>query len=336
MREIRIGCYGTNGHQILGLAPALKGASIDAVAGVSEAEFDRITKDHPNLAGSLKHYPDLEALLADDRLAMVSLCSPRRDRQAEETVRALEAGKHVLAEKPLCLTLEELQRIRGAEARTDRELRAMTGSIYESTWTAMKEVVDSGEIGEPVQVSAQKSYPFHDRRPQDRGVDGGLIRQAGIHAVTFIRWATGREFAAVSAFDTTCGNPRDGQLQMAAGLAFTLDNGGTGAANLNYLNPRQIGSWGDDRLRVYGTEGMVENLRGATRLQVTTNRKGTREIEAPAESPGRLEQAFIDLILHGTPMRASAGDCLLETEVVCAAQLSADRGGEPMRIGVGG
>ena len=35
-------------------------------------------------------------------------------------------------------------------------------------------------------------------------------------------------------------------------------------------------------------------------------------------------------------MRASAGDCLLETEVVCAAQLSADRGGEPIRIGVGG
>ena len=94
MRDIRIGCYGTNGHQILGLAPALKGASIDAVAGVSEAEFDRIAKDHPNLAGSLKHYPDLEALLADDRLAMVSLCSPRRDRQAEETVRALGASKH--------------------------------------------------------------------------------------------------------------------------------------------------------------------------------------------------------------------------------------------------
>ena len=336
MREIRIGCYGTNGHQILGLAPALKGASIDAIAGVSEAEFARIAKDHPILAGSMKHFPDLETLLADNRLAMVSICSPRRDRQAEETIRALEAGKHVLAEKPLCLTLEELERIRGAEERTDRELRAMTGSIYESTWTSMKEVVDSGEIGEPVQVSAQKSYPCHDRRPQDRGVDGGLIRQAGIHAVTFIRWATGREITTVSAFDSTRGNPRAGQLQMTAGLAFTLDNGGTGAANFNYLNPRQLGSWGDDRLRVYGTEGMVENLRGTARLQVTTNSKGTREIEVPAESPGRLEQAFIDLILHGTPMRASARDCLLETEVVCTAQLSADRGGEPMRIGKGG
>lgn len=336
MGTIGIGCYGTNGHQILGLAPVLKGASIEAVAGVSETEFARIEKDHPNLAGRMKYRPDLEALLADDRLAMISLCSPRRDRQAEETIRALEAGKHVLAEKPLCMTLEELERIRRAEERTDRELRAMTGSIYESSWTAMKEVVDSGEIGEPVQVAAQKSYPYHDRRPQDRGVDGGLIRQAGIHAVTFIRWATGREFTTVSAFDSTSGNPRAGRLQMTAGLAFTLDNGGTGAANLNYLNPRQTGSWGDDRLRVYGTEGMVENLRGTARLQLTTNRTGTREIEVPAESPGRLEQAFIDLILHGTPMRASAGDCLLETEVVCAAQLSADRGGEPVRIGKGG
>ena len=336
MEEIHIGCYGTNGHQILALAPALKDASIDAVAGVSEAGFARITRDHPNLAGSMKYYPDLEALLGDERLAMISLCSPRRDRQAEETIRALGAGKHVLAEKPLCLTLEELERIRGAEARTDKQLRSMTGSVYSPIWTAMREIVGSGEIGQPVQVVAQKSYPYHDRRPQDRGVDGGLIRQAGIHAVTFTRWATGREFTTVSAFDTTRGNPRAGQLQMAAGLAFTLDNGGTGAANFNYLNPRQIGSWGDDRLRVYGTEGMVENLRGTARIQVTTHGQATRHIEVPAESPGSLEQAFVDLILHGTPMRASAADCLLETEVVCAAQLSADRGGEPIRIGNGG
>ena len=336
MQEILIGCYGTNGHQILGLAPVLKDASICAIAGVSEAEFGKIRQDHPYLSEILEHRPDLESLLADDRLAMISLCSPRRDQQAEDTIRSLEAGKHVLAEKPLCLTLEELQPIRRAVERTGRELRAMTGAIYSPTWTAMKDVVDSGEIGKPVQVYAQKSYPYHGWRPQDRGVDGGLIRQAGIHAVTFTRWVTGCEFTTVSAFDTTSGDPDAGQLQMAAGLVFTLDNGGVGVANFNYLNPRQIGSWGDDRLRVYGTEGMTEGLEGVARIKVTTNEKATRDIEVPGETRGAFQQAFIDLILHGTPMRASAADCLLETQVVCTAQLSADRGGEPLRIGGAG
>ena len=58
-------------------------------------------------------------------------------------------------------------------------------------------LVDQGTLGTIVHVQAQKSYPWHDRRPQDTAVDGGLVRQVGIHAVRFIHGATGQRIKAV-------------------------------------------------------------------------------------------------------------------------------------------
>lgn len=332
MPTLKIGCYGLNGHQILGLAPELKHATITTISGITPTEFEQIKKAHSYLTDTLRWLPDLEAMLADPQIELVSLCSPRRDEQADHTVQALEAGKHVYAEKPIALTLKDLDHIRDAVERSGEELRAMTGASYAPHFTAMKEVVDCDEIGEVVQVYAQKSYPYHDRRPQDRGVDGGLILQAGIHAVTATRWVTGLEFVTISGFDTMLGNPGDGALQMAAGINFTLSNGGVGVANFNYLNPRALPYWGDDRLRVYGTNGMVECIEGATRLRVTTNDRPTRNLSAPEEKHAAHLQGFIDLLVDGTPMRVSAEDSFLETEVVIAAQRSADQGGRPIAV----
>ena len=330
MRHIRIGCHGINGHQILGLASTLKHAVLTALSGVTEAACEGLKKQHPNLSETLRWYPDLGAMLSDAHIGMVSLCSPRRDEQADDVIQSLEAGKHVYAEKPLALSPEDLDRIREAAKRSGKELRAMTGASYVPAFAAMKEIVDGGEIGPVVQVYAQKSYPYHDKRPQDRGVDGGLITQAGIHAVSFIRWVTGLDFVRVSAFDTMAGNPREGRLQMAAGMSFALNNGGVGVANFNYLNPTSFGWWGDDRLRVYGTKGMVESFEGGTRVRVTTNEREPREVPVAEEEPGAHLSAFIDLLSDGTPMRVGVEDGFVETEVVITAQRSADQGGEPL------
>ena len=332
MRHIRIGCHGVNGHQIFGVASTLKHAVLTALSGVTETEYEGLKKQHPHLGDALRWYPDLGAMLDDAHIEMVSVCSSRRDEQADDIVRSLEAGKHVYAEKPLALSPEDLDRIREAVKRSGKELRAMTGASYSPAFTAMKEIVDSGEIGPVVQVYAQKSYPYHDKRPQDRAVDGGLITQAGIHAISFVRWVTGLEFVRISAFDTMSGNPREGHLQMAAGMSFALSNDGVGVANFNYLNPTRFGLWGDDRLRVYGTEGMVESLEGGTRVRVTTNRKELHEVSVAEENPGAHLSAFIDLLADGTPMRVGVEDSFVETEVVITAQRSADRRGEPLAL----
>jgi predicted dehydrogenase len=321
---LRIGCYGINGHTLFGAAGHLGRARIAAVAGVTDAQYEVLRHDVPDTVAAATRYPSLEAMLADGGVDLVALCSPRRDEQAGHTVAALEAGKHVYAEKPLALTVPDLERIGAAARRGGCQVRACTGSSYDPTHCAMRSVVASGRIGEVVQVFAQKSYPYHDDRPQDRGVDGGLILQAGIHAVCFTRWVTGREFAAVSAFDTRLGNPRPGDLQMAASVCFELDNGGVGVAAFNYLQPRTDPYWGNDQLRVHGTRGMVETVDGYTRRSVTTAERKRSALRVTAQPS--FFQAYVDLLLDGTPMRSSTEDALRETEVVIRMQEAAETG----------
>ena len=109
-------------------------------------------------------------------------------------------------------------------------------------------------------------------------MDGGLILQAGIHAITTIRTVTGLEIETISAMDTTAGDPHHDQLQMAAVLCMRLSDGAVASANFNYLPPRGMQVWGDDRLRVYGSEGIAEFQRGGKYLGVTINQDQTQQV----------------------------------------------------------
>lgn len=324
METLRIGCFGINGHTLFGGASQFHRAEIAAISGVTDEQYEKLRKDFPEVIEKSKRFHSLEAMLEDGDVDLVSLCSSRRDEQARHTISALLAGKHIYAEKPLALTAEDLERIRETVWQTGLEVRACTGSSYNPVCCAMKEIVDSGEIGDVVQVFAQKSYPYHDHRPQDRGIDGGLILQAGIHAVCFTRWVTGLEFVAVSSFDTKLGNPREGDLQMAASICFELDNGAVGVANFNYLQPITDPYWGDDQLRVHGTRGVVEAINGYTCHSVSTLDQKRRELQISPQPS--FFQEYIDLLLDGKAMRTSTEDALRETEVVIRMHEAATTG----------
>ena len=95
---IRVGLYGTNGHQIQNALAAHPLACLVATCGVP------VDKLPPGLdIASIRSHETFGQLLADPEVDLVSLCSPRRIDQASDAVRALSAGKHVLAEKPLSL-----------------------------------------------------------------------------------------------------------------------------------------------------------------------------------------------------------------------------------------
>lgn len=279
-KRINVALYGVNGHQVHERLVNHPRARLVAVAA-----FPRDQLPLPlRVDATIRVYGTLAELLADPGVDLVVLCSPCRRRQAREAVCALQAGKHVYAEKPCAFDETELDAILHAAERSGRVFREMAGTAFEQPYWAMREIVRSGCLGRIVQVIAEKSYPYHDRRPQDEDIDGGLVRQCAVHAVRMVEQVAGVRVQAVHARETTAGNPVDGGgLRMAAGLLFELVGGGVASITANYLNPPGTGMWGYETLRILGERGFVESTGSGrhTRLVIGDRDCGQLDLATP-------------------------------------------------------
>lgn len=280
---IRVGLHGTNGHQIHG---ALVANPLARLVALSDFPAEKLPAGlHADAA--IRRHSTLDALLADPGVDLVVLCSARRAGQAADALRALRAGKHVLAEKPCALAEADLDALLATARETGRVFREMAGTAFDQPYLAMREIARSGRLGEIVQVVSEKSYPYFDARPQDEAVDGGLIAQNAIHALRFVEHVACTPVASIRAAETTLGNPAaDGGLRMAASLLLTLKNGGVASLAANYLNPRGTGVWGEESLKILGTRGFVESRSGgaSTRLVIGDTDHGPLDLAPPRES----------------------------------------------------
>ncbi len=321
MAEARIGFFGMNGHQIHKAIPTLTRTRLVEVGGAPGERVAQLKEQFPDL----RVFDDFDSMLTQGEADLISFCYVPRADQCALVIRALKAGKHCLVEKPMACNQADFDALRETAASVKVQLRTMTPMPYHPDFNGMKKVIDDGIIGEVVQVYALKSYPYNDARPQDRRVDGGIIMQAGIHAVSFIRHVTGMEFTEVLAQDTGTGNPRDGALQMAGVSIYRMTNGGLATVLCNYCNPRTIGFHGNDQLRVHGAKGMIELVDGRKRRMLVTLDEGPREFpDVPPEKP--YPQDLIDCILDGTPTTLSQADSFANTLAVLRAQQSAECG----------
>ncbi len=85
-----------------------------------------------------------------------------------------------------------------------------------------------------------------------------------------MRWTTGREYVQASAWHGNNDHPDYPGFQDQAGVLFKLDNGGTAMTNLDYLRPEPAPTHGDDRLRIAGSEGVLEVLGAGTDVNLIT------------------------------------------------------------------
>ena len=279
---IGIGLYGENGHQVQELVRGNPRARVVAAAGFSPRGL-------AGLGGGVAGCNSLAELAARRDVELVSLCSPRRAEQARDAILCLQAGKHVYAEKPCALSEAELDEVVAAAGRAGKLFHEMAGTAFGQPYLAMREVVGSGRLGEIVQVLVQKSYPYFDKRPQDEGVDGGLLLQVGVHAVRMVEHVAGVRVRAVQAWETRLGNPAVGQLRMASAFQMGLENGGLATGIANYLNLPGVGVWGNEALTVFGTAGMVESHGGGQRTRLVIGEKDWGALDVTKEGRDYLE-----------------------------------------------
>lgn len=295
-KVLKVGCHGLNGHQILGQLKSNPLARLTAVSGIPASKLE------PDFKGrNVEVCASLDELLKAD-VDFVSLCSPLRASQPQDALKCLEAGKHVLAEKPCAFSGEELARILDAAKANGVLFREMSGSENDPPIRQMKSLIAAGQIGRVVQAWAQKSYPFHAGRPQDPDVDGGIF-QAGLHGLRFLEFLCDARVEQVSCMKTRLGNPvAGGGLDLAASVNLGFSGGILANVTVNYLNRKELGTWGNEQIRVFGTEGFIETTDGLTKGKLV-NAKGVLDL---SDAGKRLETpyftSYAELILEGKAM----------------------------------
>jgi len=321
MDKVRVGLYGLNGHQIQASLVSHPHAELAAIAACA---LDRLPEPL-RAAPGVSHYATLDELLADRRVELVSLCSPRRADQADDAIRSLQAGKHVYAEKPCALREDDLDRLVRAAAATGRRFHEMAGTAFEQPYLAMRQVVATGALGAVVQALVQKSYPYFDGRPQDEAVDGGLTLQVGVHAFRYVEHVAGVRIAAVDAVETRLGNPQAaaGGLRMAVSMLLTLSNGGVASAIAHYLNPKAFGSWGNETVRIFGAHGFVEAVDGGTRTRLVLADRDCGPLTVTGPGLDYFDLVVAELQGRGA-MPLTLDDELHPTRMVIRAKRQAD------------
>lgn len=322
---MRLGIIGLKGHQgvVLEGARQLKNVALVAVADDSKPALERFQKAEP-LARTAQVYADWRHLI-DHTMMDVCCVSDENQLRPEQLIALAQRGVHVVAEKPLATTLEDLERIRAALASSRSKLTMLLTMRHEAKYAKMRELVQGGAIGEVALATAQKSYQLHSRPEwfKDRNRLGGSIPYIGIHPVDLLRWITRLDFTHVAAFHGRIGKPEMKETEDHASLLFRLSNGASATVRLDYLRPETAPSHGDDRLRIAGSEGVIEVTAAEPTISLVASGKKPQSI--PPGPSSNLFVEFLKAVTEDRPVPISAEDCCYVTEVVLKARDAADQ-----------
>ncbi|TVR04211.1 MAG: gfo/Idh/MocA family oxidoreductase [Spirochaetaceae bacterium] len=158
-------------------------------------------------------YDDLQRFLADDNVSIVAICSPS-GAHLDVALAAARAGKHLLIEKPLEITLDRCDQIIDAAARHGVNLGGIFQSRFFDASRVVKDAVAAGRLGRPVMGDAYVKW-FRPQSYYDTGgwkgtkaLDGGgALMNQSIHAIDLLQWYMG-PVRAVQAFTGILGHER--------------------------------------------------------------------------------------------------------------------------------
>ncbi|GIP41211.1 oxidoreductase [Paenibacillus sp. J31TS4] len=173
------------------------------VAG-ADIRADRLEKFRERVNPEAYVTLDYRELLERSDIDAIVVTSPDHC-HAEHAVAALQAGKHVYCEKPLSITVDGCDRILEAWRESGKQFMIGFNMRYMNMYRTMKEIIDSGDIGEVKAVWVRhfvglgSDYYYHSWHGSSRNTTSLLLQKAS-HDIDIIHWLTGRYAAKVSAF----------------------------------------------------------------------------------------------------------------------------------------
>ncbi len=294
-----------------------------AVASRFQKKADVYAREHK----IKRAYGSYEALLADPEIDVIYNPLPNH-LHAEWTIKALEAGKHVLCEKPLALSLAEVDAITAAAQRSGRIIAEAFAYRSHPQTLKIKEVMNSGKLGRVKMVHG--SFSFVMTNPDDIRWDpkmgGGGLWDIGCYPLSFTRCVLGAEPLEVFGWQVTSAGGIDetfaGQLRFPGEVYFQLD--------CSFMIPSH------QFVEIVGDKGTLSvpqpfNSGDKRALYLTCDGK-TSTIPVKGPDPYVCEvEDLADSILLGKPPAVSLSDSCANTAAILALLESA-RTGKPVLL----
>jgi predicted dehydrogenase len=328
---MKLAFLGFRHAHVMGLyQSALQHPDVEVVAAVEE---DTAAAAALRSAGKVKltheRIDDVLANVACDAVAIGDVYA----RRGAITIAAIEAGKHVIADKPVCTRLDELDRIGERSRANGRIVSCLLDLRDGGAYRTMRRLIQVGEIGEIHTITFTAQHPLLlGTRPQwyfEPGSHGGTVNDIAIHAIDLIPWMTGRSFAGVVAARAWNARlPQFPHFQDAAQVMLRLDNGGGVLGDLSYLAPDGVGYTAPQYWRVtcHGANGFVEASYGARAVLLATNSDKTiRTIPADEDvAHGRLIDFLDEVAGRSRDGALTTADVLSASRTALLAQQAAD------------
>lgn len=255
-------------------------------------------------------YTDYEAMLANPEVQAVYIATPNAQ-HAAQVVAAARAGKHVLCDKPMAVTVADAIAEVEACARAGVRLGINFHNRHLPWVRDVKRIVEQGLIGDVINVQVEASAggrPPVDWRTDPELAGLGTVYNVGVHVFDFLRFILDSEIVDVAAmFDDDHGRYR---VDTQAFILMRFSNGVVAYVNCNQTTP-----YPQNDIAIYGTKGRIAGV-SLTRsridgvLRVLT---ADGETETPYPSPGAHRlclAAYTKAVLDGEQPNASGEDGL--------------------------
>lgn len=304
-KKLKVGLISfAHGHGFSYLNSFLQLPEVEVV-GISHENRSRV--EHVLENHSLTFYEDYNDLLATD-IDAVAICS-ENVHHAEMTIAAAKAKKHVLCEKPLGLSIEEMQLMIDTCKENDVQLMTAFPCRYLTAVANAKKAIDRGDIGDIIAINGTNrgTMPgswFVD--PAKSG--GGALLDHTVHVMDLMNWMIGANVTEVYAYAATRFFD-DLDVDDTGMIHVKFDNGAFGVIDTSWSRPKSFMIGGDVNMEIIGTKGSisVESLAQVSELYSEDLGKG-RYLHWGDNSDHQMIIAFVDALLNDKPVPITGED----------------------------
>jgi predicted dehydrogenase len=329
----------TVGFALVGIGMLSMGQLLPAFAKCKTARPVALVSGHPEKAKeqaakygidpkNIYNYENFDSIKDNPAIDVVYIVLPN-GMHAEYTIRAAQAGKHVLCEKPMANTPSECQAMIDACQAAKRKLMIAYRLQYEPLTRKAIELAQSPEaVGTIKQITAEAGFSIGDPkqwRLNKKLAGGGSLMDIGIYALQATRYLSGDEPVEVTAMSySTPNDPRFKEVEETIQFDLKFKSGAVASCVSTY-------GYGCNHYRVYGTKGQIESepflSYEGNRLWKGNGRK-KEEVKIEPRNHFALEMDdFSQCVLEDKPTRTPGEEGLRDLKIMTAIYEAAKSGG---------